>query len=55
MVPALFHSEGTDLDVLVTVIDGFRKQDADVKRTSNDREKLGRGRRRVYIKIVFRH
>ena len=36
-------------------LDSFRKKDADVKRTWNDREKLGRGRRRVYIKIVFRN
>ena len=36
-------------------IDGFRKQDVDVKRTSADREKLGRGRRCVHIKVVFRN
>jgi hypothetical protein len=36
-------------------LDSFRKKDADVKRTWNDREKLGRGRRHVYIKIVFRN
>ena len=37
-----------------SILDSFRKQDADVKRTSFDRAKLGRGRRCVYKRNVFR-